>query len=812
MKRPWVVTVASDACSFTAGTAAALAQVVLVRELFGALEGHEVSVALSLGVWVAGLAAGALAGGRAVRGRDIDAGHLVAALALLAVAALAGLALLRDARALLEVPRGASIGVGGSLLLAALGVGPAALVTGALLPLFAQASGVSRKGRQEAKHAKGGAEGEDGGGRGLRCPPARFYAIDALGTAAGGALAPFLVSWAPAPRLVAVFAAVAAAAPAAASWAGLARPRGRSVWLGGAGLAVLALVAFASDPFEQATQARRREGLGVAGAITNTLETPYERLDVAGSGPGRSQVTLLGNGAVVTVAPDPYGAGATLDLLLFEHPLPRTVLVVGSSAPDAVRVATAHGADEVTLGDFDPWVTAALRDALGPADRGWIDRGQRLEIDARAHLREVPAASYDVVALFPPEPLTALANRFYTREIFRDAARALRPDGLLVLRLPWSANVPDPATLAYGRSVVRAMRASFPYMAVMPGIDALLFASRDPDVVTLDPNELAARAEGRPGLDPRAYPPDFFAESFPAEQTAKLAALLGLDRILPGPVNEDLRPVAYLDRLLAHLARRSTGLATKHASRLPGVLAALAALPAWAWLLPLLVMPPTARLLGRRESLAGLQAGIIAALVGGTGMALEMLLLVAYQVNTGRLYVGYAVLTGAFMLGVAAGAHGGTRLAERPEWRPRAALVRLETVAGILLLGVWAAAPWITASAGLLIAASVVAGLLTGLPFPALTGLAGLRGRGAAAAGAWVMAGDNVGACVGALLATIALLPAHGFGTVVLLLVGARACGAIGLSGTSGASGTIGSSGSSGTSSWSGGGETGGGR
>jgi len=51
--------VLSDGCSFTAGLATALVQVVLMRELFGVLEGHEVSVALSLAVWVVGIACGA---------------------------------------------------------------------------------------------------------------------------------------------------------------------------------------------------------------------------------------------------------------------------------------------------------------------------------------------------------------------------------------------------------------------------------------------------------------------------------------------------------------------------------------------------------------------------------------------------------------------------------------------------------------------------------------------------------------------------------------------------------------------------------
>ncbi|NMC71220.1 MAG: hypothetical protein GYA57_14310, partial [Myxococcales bacterium] len=89
----------SDGCSFAAGLATALVQVVLVRELFGVLEGHEVSVALSLAVWVAGIAFGALGGARLAARARVDAGHLVLAAAVLAAAAFGGLALLRDARA-----------------------------------------------------------------------------------------------------------------------------------------------------------------------------------------------------------------------------------------------------------------------------------------------------------------------------------------------------------------------------------------------------------------------------------------------------------------------------------------------------------------------------------------------------------------------------------------------------------------------------------------------------------------------------------------------------------------------------------------
>ncbi|MBN1774339.1 MAG: hypothetical protein JXB32_23970 [Deltaproteobacteria bacterium] len=748
--------VLSDGCSFTAGLATALVQVVLVRELFGVLEGHEVSVALSLAVWVAGIAFGALAGARLAARARIDAGHLVLVAALLAGAAFGGLALLRDARALLEVSRGASVGPGGSLLVAALGIAPAALVAGAYLPLYARAS-----------------EGDDG----LACGPTRFYAVDAAGTAFGGALAPFVVGSASAPRLAAVFAVLAAVAPAVAASTGLVRPRRLGAVLGTLGLLALAAAALSADAFEGATQGWRRATLGVAGRVERTVETPYQRLDVARA-PG--QATVLGNGAVVVVAPDPYGAGATLDGLLLQHPAPRTVLVVGSSPPDAVRVALAHGARTVVLATLDPWVPAELRAALEPVDAAWLDRAVLAPVDARAHLRAVPAATYDLIVWFPPEPSTTLANRFYTREAFAEAARALAPGGVFALRLPWSANAPDRATRAYGRSVARALREALPFVVVQPGQDVVLLSARVPGVATADPRELAARAAARPGLAGRAYPPGLFAAEFPPDRMAAVAAQLGLDRPAAGPVNEDLRPVAYLERLLALLARRSMGLESRGSEGPARVLRAAASVPAWAFAVVLLVVPLGARLLRRRpRTLAAAEALVLAAFVGGTGMALQLLLLVAYQVRTGRLYVGYALLSGAFMLGLAAGARLGERLPGRMGWDARGAVLRLELLAAVVLVGLWAATPVVGSVGWALVALSALAGGLTGLPFAPLVGLAAAARPGASRAGAWVMAGDNLGACLGALAATLVLLPAHGFATAVLLLAAVRACGAL---------------------------------
>jgi predicted membrane-bound spermidine synthase len=183
---------------------------------------------------------------------------------------------------------------------------------------------------------------------------------------------------------------------------------------------------------------------------------------------------------------------------------------------------------------------------------------------------------------------------------------------------------------------------------------------------------------------------------------------------------------------------------------------------------------PLAALLVRRRPAAftGPETLALGCFVGAAGMALQLLLLIAYQVRTGRLYVGYAVLTAAFMLGVAAGARLGDRLLRCRGWGPRPALVRLETLAAGALLALWAASAAVAASPPLLLAGTIVAGLLTGVPFPALVALARISGRSPARAGAWASAGDSLGALVGALAATLVLLPAHGYAA-------ARAAGAL---------------------------------
>lgn len=751
----------SDAAAFLVGVFSAVVQVVLVRELFGALEGHEVSVAASVAAWVGAVAAGAGLGGWIAGRRRPDAGHLLLLVALLLAAAWGGVALLRDARGWLDVPRGHAIGLGDSLRLVLAGVAPAAAVVGCLLPVFAAASAPAD---------------------GLRSAPARFYAVDAAGTALGGGCAPLLLRALPVPSLTALCAALCAVPLIVAAVLGRSRPRGSGGRLAGvAALAGLAAALAFAAAVENATQDRRRRSLGIPADALGPFDTPYERLDVVPAAAPGDAARVFGNGRIVALAPDPYGHGVQADLVLLEHPRPRDVLVVGPGPIDAARAARRHGAERIVVGTFDPFVLDALAAVLPPADRAALDRVETLGIDARAWLRAAPTGALDLIALFPPDPTTALANRFYTAEIFAEAARVLRSDGLLSLRIPWAANAADRWTVAFARSVAAAMRESFGTLRVVPGTEAILLASRAAGTPTVSAAELARRAAARPGLDAAAYPEAYFAGLLPPEEVARVTAAAAPSTGPESLPNRDLRPVAYRARLLAHLEKGATGLGRRGGSRAARWLDRLGAIPAWAYPAAAMLVPLLLVAAGRRRGrIAGLETLGLGVLAGGAAMALQMLLLLLYQVQTGRLYGGFAWLTGVFMAGLAAGGWAGSRCPERLGWSPRGALLRIEgAAAGLVVLG-WISCPAWADRPSAVVVGVVLAGFAAGAPFASLVRIAGTGSAGAPRAGAWASAGDHLGAVLGALGATLVLLPAHGFRTALATIAGLHAAAAAG--------------------------------
>lgn len=169
---------------------------------------------------------------------------------------------------------------------------------------------------------------------------------------------------------------------------------------------------------------------------------------------------------------------------LFTHPNPRRVAVVGGGDGGTVREVLRHATvEEVVLAEIDERVIEASRRFLPSLSSGLDDPRTRIDIgDGKAHVRNNPD-SYDVIIVDSTDPIKA-AEGLYSAEFYRDAYRALRDGGVLVVQTQSPIFEKDLI-----RRATANMRQSFPlvrlYLATVPtypaGLWSFTLGSKGPD-------------------------------------------------------------------------------------------------------------------------------------------------------------------------------------------------------------------------------------------------------------------------------------------------------------------------------------------
>jgi spermidine synthase len=170
------------------------------------------------------------------------------------------------------------------------------------------------------------------------------------------------------------------------------------------------------------------------------------------------------------------------------HPRPvRRVLVVGLGSGMTVGSILAHDVERVDVVEisravadaavlFGPWNRQALAD---PRCHVHVD-------DARTFLRTA-REPYDLVISEPSNPWVAGEAGLFTQEFFRDAQRALAPDGLLVA---WAHTYESDEAVV--QLVTRTLRSVFPHCTTwLGGPDLIYVGSTQP--LKIDPERIRSR-------------------------------------------------------------------------------------------------------------------------------------------------------------------------------------------------------------------------------------------------------------------------------------------------------------------------------
>ncbi len=443
-------------------------------------------------------------------------------------------------------------------------------------------------------------------------------------------------------------------------------------------------------------------------------------------------------------------------LTLLQHPQPRRVLLVSGGLGGALGQMLQHPVEQLDYVELDARVVP-LAEAHLPEElkRPLADPRVTVHfVDGRRFIRQ-RTQKYDVIVVSLPDPYTAMLNRFYTEQFFREAAAALRPGGIFCTNLSSSESFLTGARQLLHASVYRALQGTFADVFVIPGAVTHFLCAREEGILSADPDLLSQRFAARE-LQCDFMSPFWIGEKLlPFRRDQIMAALQAAEHT---QANEDFRPITYYYFLRLWVRQFSPGLADalgsvgRAAAWVVGIALGAAVILAgslWWW--------------RSYDSIA--VVGALAA-TGLAEMGVSLIVLFAFQVIAGYIFFQLGILTTLFMAGLAAGAAGGRwGTGAGPKLSALLFAGCLAALTGLclalpLVLTLLQARPALANT--VLGAVAFTAGALGGCAFPLAIGLTARSGADTARIAAALYAADLLGAAFGALLVTLAGLPALG--------------------------------------------------
>jgi spermidine synthase len=718
------------------GLSAFLTQLVLMRELVCVFSGNELVFGIVLGNWMLLTGIGSTLGKTVSRLRS-PIGVFIAAEVLIALLPIADVFLLRWLRNVVFL-RGAEVGVTETVASCFVLLAPYCLVTGYVLTAACTAAAMSpRSGRSgvsplcesECEAATAVQSGETPL---LQAPtradsPAaigRVYLLDNLGNVLGGvAFLVVLVHWfthfemlyfaALLNLLLAVLVAVSV---------------GRWLLAATAGVVMVSLLGMMAS-VDLASVSRRLEYPGQQ--VVFDGDSPYGNLVVMETA---GQLNFIENGVPLFSTHNVEQVEETVHYAMAQRPGARRVLLISGGVSGTAREVLKYPVEAVDYVELDPLVLDVARRRLPESLAD--PRIHVIEGDGRLFVRQTERR-YDVVIADVPDPSTSQINRFYTREFFAEVHQILAPGGVLSFSLGVYENHVSKELARLLGAADRTLRAVNANVLMLPGGRVFFLASDGELTADVAPRIAAA------GVKTRLVGQDYLKGMFTADRMADLRRSLSAD----GPLNEDFSPILYYYHLRYWMSQFEVRFGV-----FEGVLAALLII----YVVRLRPVP-------------------LAVFCGGfAASALEVVLLLAFQVLFGSLYYQVGLIVTMFMLGLVIGAMlMGRQLAG---WGRRQ-LVWLAVAVALFAACLPVALHGLGRTEGTMLAAGRIAIPVLGLLLAVLVGMefplaARVDYQSAAATSARLYTADYIGAALGALLVSTLLIPVLGVSMVCFLTAG----------------------------------------
>jgi len=493
-------------------------------------------------------------------------------------------------------------------------------------------------------------------------------------------------------------------------------------------------------------------------------------------------------------------------LAMAQHPAPRRILLIGGGLRGSLSEIIRYPVEQVDYIELDPVLTEMAGPYLSAATLAALadPRVRLLHTDGRLFVKTTEK-QYDLIIVDLPDPVTAVLNRYYTREFFQEAAALLNPGGVFVIAATSTPDLRGLAVTNRNTAIYHTLAGVFSQVVVAGEQLMFFFAGDTPGQISVDATVLAERFR-KQNIKSDAFAPEHFYTLLPEMQLRRVnwvvrhhgrsseahlagpdigpisfppvAALDQAEEILPPVaqrhfINTDFRPISYYYTLMFwdELTRANRGEIFRRLLRVQP-----------SWILPLLLIPllgvialrATASRCGRRFD-RGFAVLFAVFATGLSTMSLQIAMLFSFQSIYGFVFEMVGLITAVFMGGLALGTYLTNRfLPDKGSLNLLAgaqALIALLAVIIALVLPQAAAVQSLTAVLAIFYILTFIAGLAGGVCFPlSAANFLAVKKHTEKTTGA-VYGVELFGACAGAVLAGALVAPV--LGIVACCLFGA---------------------------------------
>ena len=605
------------------GFAATMGQIIVLRELLTVYSGSELAVAIVLGAWLFWTALGSLLGGKISQyswATQSFFGYLQCCSGLTLTATIF---LIRSARLVFRLGAGELVTLGQMLAISFLTLAPFCLISGSLFSLACSllAKLIPRWTRS----------------------PGLVYFLEGLGAGIGGLIFTLLLIH----HLSTIQICAAIALLLCISGFALTRESSRRPWIYYPVflLSFVVLLIVQKESFNLDKTSHQWQWPGFH--LIASEETIFGHIAVVEK---EKQISFFETGLWNFAVPDRLSAEEAVHYAMLQHPEPKSVLLIGGGVSESLGQLLQHpSVRHVDYLELDPRLIE-LGKALLPAQVTAALEDPRVVVhtqDGRLYLAQT-SKLYDVILINLPEPFTAQINRFYSEDFFRLAASKMHPGGVFAFSASASETALGPFQAKYLKLLRQTALSVFPEVVIFPGQTARFFCANSHSTLIRNPETLVERIQQR-HLQ-LLYVQDHYIlwDLSPLQQETFMAMI---NQATESGINRDLNLKAYAYNLLM--------LSSQYYQAIGRIFTWFTKRTIWISTLLLLVLV-TLLSLKQRFTSHSLHPPTIrmfygVALFGLSGISLEILIILAFQVFFGYLYYKIGLLLALFMVGLAGG-------------------------------------------------------------------------------------------------------------------------------------------------------------